>query len=468
MQWSPVRSFPRVSYALRHVVPQKRHLSTAREPFVLKDEQSVRELHEYVLAQPESRLPALRGLHIDIPKIEEHARVETAQRILDLLERAPKLESLTLPEPKWTFESLADKRIPEAISQISTLRELGLLEECDEMASIVTSTRSAASLRILRVSLATLPTSGGDYALTVAEVDAFLGHLIPTLEVLDIRAPTLKLDAKGVQYPALRSLMVPEIEGGTIRTDILVSKFPALDGTLNIGSVSGALPYDEPKQRRIRASNQDRQKRQCWKGLDRVLGDVPALFMLGLSESCPVRHLMVDSLCGHEKSRMADILQATPPTHLKLSAILYHGDDFFANLFPPATVPRLTHLALLLRYSNPAVDDEESDGDAVKNMQWGPLLVRFQLFIFTPECGTDDIMILVYILGKNNRLHSPSSPHPLPSLRLLRHRPGRDVWALLQGLRAQRLGARPRAPLRAAHGRRTLAGACLRKRGRPV
>lgn len=214
MQWSPVRSFPRVSYVLRHVVPQKRHLSTAREPFILKDEQSVRELHEYVLAQPESRLPALRGLHIDIPKIEEHARVETAQRILDLLERAPKLESLTLPEPKWTFESLADKRIPEAISQISTLRELGLLEECDEMASIVTSTRSAASLRILRVSLATLPTSGGDYALKVTELDAFLGHLIPTLEVLDIRAPTLKLDAKGVQYPALRSLMVPEIEGG--------------------------------------------------------------------------------------------------------------------------------------------------------------------------------------------------------------------------------------------------------------
>lgn len=77
------------------------------------------------------------------------------------------------------------------------------------MAPIVTSTRSAASLRVLRVSLATLPTSGGDYALNLAEVDEFLRHLIPTLEVLEITAPTLKLDAKGVQYPSLRSFVVP-------------------------------------------------------------------------------------------------------------------------------------------------------------------------------------------------------------------------------------------------------------------
>lgn len=143
-------------------MPLKRHLSSSQGFLALKDEKSVREVHHFVFAQSESRLPALQGLHIDIPKIEEHARKETAQRILDLLKRAPNLESLTLPEPKWTFKALADPRIPKAISRVSTLRELGLLEDCDEMASIVTSSRSAASMRVLRVSLATLPTSGGD------------------------------------------------------------------------------------------------------------------------------------------------------------------------------------------------------------------------------------------------------------------------------------------------------------------
>lgn len=211
MQRFPFCSFARVSRAFR-VVPLKHHLSSDEDFLALKGDKSVREAHDFVFAQPESRLPALRGLHIDIPKIEQHARKETAQRILDLLKRAPNLESLTLPEPKWTFKALADPRIPQAISRVSTLRELGLLEDCDEMASIVTSTRSAASLRVLRVSLATLPTSGGDYALKVAEVDEFLRHLIPTLEVLEITAPTLKLDAKGVQYPPLRSFAVPSID----------------------------------------------------------------------------------------------------------------------------------------------------------------------------------------------------------------------------------------------------------------
>ncbi|KAL1949183.1 hypothetical protein VTO73DRAFT_10989 [Trametes versicolor] len=308
------------------------------------------------------------ALIIDIPKIEDHARAETAQCILDLLERAPNLESLTLPEPKWTFQSLADKRIPEAISQISTLRELGLLEECDEMASIVTSTRSAASLRILRVSLATLPTSDDEYALTVAEVDAFLGHLIPTLEVLDIRAPTLMLDAKGVQYSALRSLVVPAIDEGIIRTDILVSKFPALGGALGIGSVYGDLQDDEQKQRRIRTSNQERQHRRCWKGLDCLTGDVPALFVLGLK--CPVRHLVVSGPYGQETNKMAEILRDTPPTHLNLSTVLDHGDGFLVEI-----IPRLPHLLLLLEYHNGAMGDEQSR-DAVENMQWSVVLAK--------------------------------------------------------------------------------------------
>lgn len=74
---------------------------------------------------------------------------------------------------------------------------------------------------------------------------------------------------------------------------------------------------------------------------------------------------------------MVDILRATPPTHLKLSTILYHGGDVFQDLFPSEVIPRLTHLTWVLEYANPPADDELSDGDFVQNMQWSTFLVGF-------------------------------------------------------------------------------------------
>lgn len=367
-----ILSFSLVSRAL-HPVAVKRLLSM--KPIILKDEHSVRAFHAFIFADPEPRLPFVRALNIDIPKLPGGTRREVASCVLEILERVTHLESLVLPFPRWTFLCLNDTRILQAIMRLSTLRELGLLEGCQEMSEIVQSTCSASSLRVLRVSLDTLPTSGDGFGLKMAEIDAFLHHLIPTLKVLDIRETTLVLDAKGAEYPALRSL-VACIEEGIIRTDILVSKFPALDGTLGVGSVYGALQSDELEQRRIRASNQDSQKKRRWKHLDCVMGDVLALFVLGLT--CPVRYLMVHGFCGHQRSEMVDILRATPPTHLKLSTILYHGGDVFQDLFPSEVIPRLTHLTWVLEYANPPVDDDElSDGDFVQNLQWSTFLVGF-------------------------------------------------------------------------------------------
>lgn len=138
----------------------------------------------------------------------------------------------------------------------------------------------------------------------------------------------------------------------------------------------GDLQDDEPKQRRIRTSNQERQQRRCWKGLDGVMGDVPALFVLGLT--CPVRYLVVNGpYSAHDTSKLADILRDTTPTHLNMSSNLHHGDDFLTHLFPPEVAPQLTHLVLLLKYRNDQWRNEQSI-DIVENMQWNAVLVRFE------------------------------------------------------------------------------------------
>lgn len=365
-----VLSFSLVSHAL-HDIAVKRLLSM--EPVSLKDERTIRTFHAFTLADPESRLPFLRALNISITEVEHQARQDIAQCILDLLKHVTHLDTLTLPYPRRTFRCLEDPRVPEAVAQLSTLRELEMLEDCREVDSIVKSTCSVASLRILRVSLSNLRMRSA-HGIKITALDALLHGLTPTLEVLDIRETTVVLDATGAQYPTLRSFAA-NIEQGVVRTDTLVSKFPALL-RLGVGLVvEGELQDDVQEQRRLRASNQEWQKKhRGWPCLDRATGDVLGLFVLGLT--CPVRHLMVDGFGVHKKGQLADVLRATPPACLKLSTVLYYGNDIFEDLFPPEVASRLTHLVLLLVYTNLQMDDDDEDVDVVGNAQWSTLLVR--------------------------------------------------------------------------------------------
>ncbi|OJT02341.1 hypothetical protein TRAPUB_7124 [Trametes pubescens] len=376
---STVLSLSLVSHAVR-AVAVKRLLSMG--PVMLKDEQTIRAFHQFVFADAESRLPFLRALDISVTNIvEEQARQEVVKCLLDLLEGVTRLKCLTLPNPRWTLDNLEDSRIPEAVARISTLRELCLGSDSDEMAAIVRSTRSASCLRVLRLSLSSLSsTRGFGHGVKIGDLDECLIHLAPTLEVLilGLTTGTIQFDTKGAQYPALRSLTTC-VESGLTRMDILVHKFPALDGTLDIGSMVGEQQDDEPKQQRIRASNQEEQKRRSWRHLDCVRGDVFALFVLGLT--CPVRRLMVDGFQGHKKNQLVEILRSSPPTHLKLSVILDHDheddddDKVFQDLFPPEVLPRLTHLVLLFDYAV-SVHDNDSDEDDVKSMRWSAMLAE--------------------------------------------------------------------------------------------
>lgn len=375
---STVLSLSLVSHAVR-ALAAKRLLSL--KPITLKDERTIRAFHQFIFAGAESRLPFLRAMNISIISlaVEEQVRQEVVKCILDLLDRATRLECLTLPYPRWTLDHFADSRIPEAITRISTLRELRIPKECVEMMAIVKFTRSASCLRVLCISPSSLPsTHGSGYGVKMGVLDECLHRLMPTLEVLvlDLTSGAIELDAKGAQYPALRSLTTT-FDKGLIRMDILVYKFPALDGTLNIRSMCSELVDDEPKQQRIRASNQERQKRRSWRHLDCVMGDTRSLFVLGLT--CPVRRLMVDGFGRDNKNQLAEILRSTPPTHLKLTVVLDHDEDngdVFRDLFPPEVLGRLTHLVLVLNYAV-SVHDNESDGDDdEKSIQWSAMLVR--------------------------------------------------------------------------------------------
>ncbi|EIW55175.1 uncharacterized protein TRAVEDRAFT_51304 [Trametes versicolor FP-101664 SS1] len=244
------------------------------------------------------------------------------------------------------------------------------------MAGIVKYTRSASCLRILRFPLSALPsTCGYGYGVKIAVLDECLHRLAPTLEklVLEISTPgSILFDTKGTEYLALRSLTMG-IEDGLVRMDILVHKFPALDGTLDVRS--SCMQDDEPKQQQIRASNQEHQKRQSWRHLDCVMGNVLALFTLGLT--CPVRRLVLDGFRTHKKSHLVEILRSAPPTHFNLSVLLdrWNADDghndVFLGLFPPEVLPRLTHLVLVLDYGIFPENVRETDAES---MHWHALL----------------------------------------------------------------------------------------------
>lgn len=395
---STINAVSHTSHALRQIAV-KRLLSM--KPIALKDQRSVRTFHEFVSVDPESRIPFVRSLNISIFRSVtlsqwEQGQKEAAQAILDLLERVTHLRSLTLPHPERTLRYLADPRICDAITRVSTLHDLGMLDTFDKMETIVKLTHSVASHRVLRISLDTLPALAShedDRGIKIAQLDALLCHLAPTLEVLDIIGNTpIQLDVKGTGYPGLRSLMSKAPIVGDcwkdIRMDLLVSKFPALEDTLSVPTWVPESP-DAPNLQRVRALNEVHQAQRSWRHLDRVIEDVLGLYVLGLV--CPVRHLMVESLSSRTRSHMAELLRSASPTHLKLSIILYLGGDVLQGLLPPESIPRLTHLILLLSYANAQWRNRfpsqwNGRDPSADTMQWSPLLVSSQSSAMHSRC----------------------------------------------------------------------------------
>ncbi|KAI0763090.1 hypothetical protein BD413DRAFT_484537 [Trametes elegans] len=366
-----IRSLSMVSHEFR-AVAIKRLLSM--RPIHLDDVSSVWQLHRCTSGDPGGRYPYVRQLCIDLTEeIDEDEQAIVAEKLLEILQRSTNLQSLELPNPQWTYETLdEDRRIVKAIIQLNSLQNLALEGWFPPMERIIRTIRSQP--KRLCVSLDGLATPDGEHWIDSTQLDGLLAHIAPTLEDLDIRDRSFNPAQKGAVYPAMRSVMLRCGEDVVPRTDVLVHKFPALDGTLDIGHLIGDLMFDEEERLRLRAENRQRQADERWVSLDRVVGDAFALQVLGLA--CPVRHIMVDDLYLDYKDALADVLRDTPPTHLKLSIRLQDGIDMFEDLLPLEVVPRLTHLVLRVMYENPSTDDGFPGGDAdtIENISWDVFL----------------------------------------------------------------------------------------------
>ncbi|KAJ8494415.1 hypothetical protein ONZ51_g2303 [Trametes cubensis] len=368
-----ILSISLASHTLR-AVAVKRLLET--QVVVLKDTRSIWSFHRFVTADDMIRLPFVRKLKLDIlpGRLDEDARAEIVQFLLDLLQQATHLESLVLSHPNSTYRELGcDPRFPEAITRCSTLKELAVERWWAPMEEILSNTLSL--LKTLRISLDELPNSHGG-RLTPTRIYSLLGRISPTLEVLEVLGQAVTFvdrDQNNVIFPALRSFeVVSSSQFDWIWTEDMVRMFPALNGTL---AFEGLYHPFQDGDGRIRKRNWASQLQKTWNSLDRVIGDVDVVDKLGLA--CPVRHLMLDGVCKHSKDRVRDVLHHTPPTHLKLSIDLSHGVHIFNGLLPQEVFPRLTHLVLMFSfcdYSSIIINDD--DLADMQTAQWPALLTE--------------------------------------------------------------------------------------------
>ncbi|KAI0763087.1 hypothetical protein BD413DRAFT_484746 [Trametes elegans] len=342
-------------------------------PADLANARSIEVFHRFVFGDSAARLPYVRELHLSISALGEEDRSRTVEQLLAILDNARHLETLSIPYGDCTFVCLLDARVLEAIVQLPSLRTLSIsmVEAISE--KLVHDLTSPLST--LRVSLQRLPFPNdiGGPALGTVRLDNLLRRHAKTLQDLHVSSLTaMELDSEGAQYPAVRSVQL-HANRSTLRLDVLQHMFPNLCDSFDAGFVDFRFVEDTEEQQRVRLANKAHQAaRQRWARLDRVVGDAITLYALALT--CPVRYLTVPDFCDHSKTRLAQVLLDTRPTHLTLSVILSHGVAVFEDLFPRETYETLTHLVLCITYENWDADDGRTDSWTLSFISWTAFL----------------------------------------------------------------------------------------------
>ncbi|OSD01506.1 hypothetical protein PYCCODRAFT_1436443 [Trametes coccinea BRFM310] len=356
-------------------------------PIPLQDAATIHGFHEFLCAdKPGARFRFLRGLSIDITWFAEPSSAdEIARCLVDILQHASRLEFLELPNPRDMFAALSwsgeHPEVLEAICQLSSLRDLVIDGDwCSVADTIVRRIRSP--LRVLKINANALTFDSSDtWWLNPESIGALLYNLASTLKELYLEKGNMEYPpgCKGIQFPVMHSVILGP-QSGALWMDTFVHMFPALNGVLDIGDLrdfeGASLRGNNAEQRRIRGLNKRSQETRAWRHLDCAIGDTYTLYMLGLA--CRVRHLMVDRVCAHRKEQMTDILRDARPTHLKMSLRLEHGLSVLEDLFPPDTIPDVTHLVLLVSYDNveALIGYEGVDLTTVQHVQWKDVLYK--------------------------------------------------------------------------------------------
>nr|VWO97958.1 F-box domain-containing protein [Ganoderma boninense] len=365
-------------------------------PVFLENTDTILKFHDFVFANPASRLPHVTALRICIAQNE--ARPSCRERAIDcllaILEHAPSLRSLQLLSDGQKLGYLDDPRVFAAVGSLATLRELVVSSRANaghtNKADFINAVRGAA---LTKLALRCIhPTDSPEW--TPGSFSAALSPFAHSLESLSIMNSHVRLTGAlpkssptATQFHALRSLTLHCL---TCPPDlaVLVQLFPHLDGTLHLTSFgyddADADPDDDysssssssipPFLLAARAHNTATQDTHPSfpRGLTRLVCDAQTLFVLNLR--CPIR-LTVLPASPPDDDRgpcLVASLRAHPPARLALQYVLgpvgLVGVEY-EGLIPPGAAATLTHLTLCIKHEYTRCGDRKP----VCAMRWDDL-----------------------------------------------------------------------------------------------
>ncbi|KAM5538346.1 hypothetical protein V8D89_007948 [Ganoderma adspersum] len=352
-------------------------------PVVLKNVDAIFKFHDFVFADPDSRLQHVTALKIVVAPNESDLDSESERAIeslLAILSQAPSLTSLELLSG-WKLGYLDDPRISAAICLLETLRELKIAGKLKAVNFIGAVRSPLAKLALWFMS----PADALEW--TSASLCTTLSHLAQSLESLTIKSSNVRLvgglpDSPSplTQFHTVRSLTLDYFQSPP-DLPLLLELFPNLDGTLHLvgnGYEDPNVDWDPDDDslaillRTTREDNGRAQDGRSWTRLARLISDVETLFVLNLR--CPIG-LIVLHQCPIDEDRvkcLAQSLRESPPTKLNLQFV-FGGVGLtgveYEGMIPPEAAATLTHLTLCIKYEYTRCGERRP----VYDMQWGEL-----------------------------------------------------------------------------------------------
>ncbi|KAM5543690.1 hypothetical protein V8D89_002941 [Ganoderma adspersum] len=323
---------------------------------------SIRRFHSSLFVHAPARALHVHAIHIDLrcPGAPP-ARTDDLSLLLDILDVCKHITHITVAFEQASQHLAEDPSIVKAFTTIPTLRSFSVRSS---------STSPFFLLRQVSAPLRTLSIHCPNIGLSFwypSALEDFLTCVAQTLEKLEVANFTVEplVTQTGfhtpippperlTKYSGVRSLSLGSFEGQPLLED-LQRLFPALDGTLSLGSLDTVWRVGA-EYGHIRAANQRAQERggtdgaplAAWKRLDRVVCNGPMLFVLALR--CPIRLAMIDSDGVYNGTRyIADALRENPVPCLKLT--LKHDRvqaGALHEILSSELAQTLTHLTLCL------------------------------------------------------------------------------------------------------------------------
>ena len=454
-------------------------------PVVLKNVDAIFKFHDFIFANPASRLQHVTALKIIVAQNETRSHLDSdsseraVESLLAILSQTLSLTSLELLSG-WEWGYFDYPRISAALSSLETLRELRIAGNLSKTANFIRAIRSPLS----KVAFWFMPSADGlDW--TPASLCTTLSHVAQSLESLTIKSSIIRI-AEGrlpdspstlTQFHTVRSLTLDHLRYPP-HLPSLLTLFPNLDGTLHLIGDGYEDPEDpgdwDPGDksdfllflRSIRAQNgraQEQEPGRGWtRGLARLICDADTLFALNLK--CPIGltvlpHCDVDN---ERAERVAEALREHPPAKLNLQFV-FGGVGLtgveYEGLIPPEAAATLTHLTVCVKHE--FMRSDVYGAAPVFPMRWGELWVSAN---GRSTESSDDLFPFIMIMIIFLAVFDPPGT-PTRSARADAPPPGLPLRGVLSGWRRRALHFATHASRRPAPRLVRLRRCCMRDRG---